>query len=90
MIDDYKTLKCVSTPTFTNRLCEWLVITVRDNIGLSHKPLKNEPQTMMTFVSRVHHKALHDQFKVGIYPEVRKILSTETDQVQRRGRLPQA
>ena len=52
--------------------------------------LKNEPQTMMTFVSRVHHKALHDQFKVGIYPEVRKILSTETDQVQRRGRLPQA
>ena len=54
--------------------------------------LKNEPQTIMTFISisRVQHKALHDQFKVGIYPEVRKMLSTETDQVQRQGRLPQA
>ena len=46
-------------PTYTNKLCEWLVITIKDNKLIEIGFLKNESQTMMTaFVLKVQSQSL--------------------------------
>ena len=38
------------SPTYMNRLCDWLITTIKDNKTIEINFLKNESKTMITFV----------------------------------------
>ena len=79
--DQYDICHCILAivpgppPTYTNKLYEWLVIAIKDNIGY----LKNEPQTMMTFVLKVQPHSPITKFRLVINPSTKAMVYTKLD-----------